>query len=585
MKMNNNALALAIAASLTLSACGGSGGGSSTPTPVTPDPVTPTNTAPTDIAITSVTVDENSAGAVIGALSATDANSADTFTFVADNDMFAISGNELTLKADVMANFESAQTLTTNVTVTDNGDLSFSKEFTITVNDVLDTYKFESKLISGESSVGYGGQSARHALISELNSYIGSGLQADIDANAFADKQAVIDKLNSYFRTTDDQYNNNFALTFLSDSKQAFITDVSSSLKNLVGKIAGNDASRMRKDWNDGTSFVGAAAGMTPETLVDAYFIQLADNAVNANIRRDEATDNEITKVYVNTDGTDLKQLIQKFLLMSVTYSQGTDDYLDEGLTADNIDPRGTGKADTALEHGYDEGFGYFGAARDFLEYNDNELSGKVDAADATTGRIDWNGNHDTNGDGEFDLTSEVNLGNSVNAAKRDRGSKSNANPTDFTKAVMEAFLAGRKIINDNVGTTFTAEQTTALEAQRDIVVATWEKAVAATVIHYINDVSSDLDKSGTAEYNYEDVAKHWSEMKGFALGLQFNPHSPITDAQFAEIHSYLGQKPVLMPFGSADKTDVTAYIVALEKARDVLQSALSFDAENVANW
>ncbi|TWX50225.1 DUF4856 domain-containing protein [Colwellia hornerae] len=577
--MKTNIITLAIVASLTLSACGGSSGGS----PAS-DPVTPTNSAPTNVTITNITVDENSVGAAIGTLSATDANSGDTFTFTTDSDMFVVTGNELSLKADTMANFENAESLAANITVTDNGGLSYSKELTITVNDLLDTYKFESKIIAGESSVGYTGQIARHALIAELAHYIGSGLQADIDANAFIDKQAVLDKLNSYFRTTSNQYENNFSLNFLSDTKQPFITDISSSAKSLDGKIAGRDASRMRKDWTDGTSFVGAGANMTPETLVDAYFNQLADNAVDANIRLDEATNSPITKVYVNTDGTDLKQLLQKFLLMSVTYSQGTDDYLDEGLAIDNIDPRGTGKADTALEHGFDEGFGYFGAARNYLEYTDKEIAGKVKADDATTGRADWNGKHDTDGDALFDLTSEVNLGSSVNAAKRDIGSSTNANPTDFTKDAMEAFLAARKIINDNVGTVFTAEQTTALETQRDNVVNAWEKAIAATVIHYINDLRADLAKSGD-EYNYENVAKHWSEMKGFALGLQFNPYSPITDAQFAEIHVHFGQKPVLLPFGSADKTAVTTYIADLAKARDILQKALGLDADNVANW
>jgi hypothetical protein len=579
MKTNIKTLVLAIAASLTLSACGGS-----STSKASPEPVIPTNTAPTDIAVSNIAVDENVMGAFIGTLSATDADSGDTFTYTTDNELFAITGDELSLKTDAKANFENTESLAANITVTDSGGLSFSKELTITVNDLLDTYKFESKLITGESSVGYTGQIARHALISELTSYIGAGLQADIDANLFADKQAVIDKLNSYFRTTSNQYENNFSLNFLSDTKQPFITDISSSAKNLVGKIAGNDATRMRKDWTDGTSFVGAGAGMTPETLVDAYFDQLADNAVDANIRLDEATNSPITKVYVNTDGTDLKQLLQKFLLMSITYSQATDDYLDEGLAIDNVDPRGTGKADTALEHGFDEGFGYFGAARNYLEYTDKEIAGKVDADDATTGRIDWNGKHDTDGDGLFDLTSEVNLGSSANAAKRDIGSASNANPTDFTKDAMEAFLAARKIINDNVGSVFTAEQTTALEAHRDIVVNAWEKAIAATVIHYINDLRSDLDKSGD-DYNYEDVAKHWSEMKGFALGLQFNPHSPITDAQFAEIHVHFGQKPVLLPFGSADRTALTIYIADLEKARDILQEALGLDADNVANW
>jgi len=580
MIFKRKALALAvIVATSTLTACGGSSSSTPTPTP------TPTNSAPTDIALSVSAVNENVAGAVIGTLSATDADSADTFTYVVDNELFVVEGSELKLAAETALNFEMQESVTVNVTVTDSANATFTKELTVAVTDMLDTYKFISKIETDESSVGYSGQTARHALIAELTNYIGSevGLKADIEANEFADKAAVIEKLNSYFRTTDVQYSNNFELTFMAEAKQAYITDISPSHKNLVGKIAGNDASRMRKEWTNGATFIGAGAGMTPETLVDAYFSQLADNAVDANIRLDEATNNPITKVYVNTDGTDLKQLIQKFLLMSITYSQGTDDYLDEGLAADNTVARGDGKADTALEHGYDEGFGYFGAARDYLEYNDNEIAGKVSSDE--DGRDTWNGKHDTNGDGTYDLTSEVNLGNSVNAAKRDRGSKSNANPTDYTKDAMEAFLAGRKMINDNVGNTFTADEMVALEAQRDIAVGAWEKAVAATVIHYINDVSADLDKSGTDDYDYEDVAKHWSEMKGFALGLQFNPHSPISDEKFAELQSLLGQKPVTMVFGSTDKTAVTAYIDDLASASAILATALELDAENVANW
>jgi hypothetical protein len=579
MQYKTTLLAISIAlATSTLTACGGSSDDTTTPPP--PPPV---NSAPTDISLSNTSVNENEMGAVVGSLTATDADAGDTFTFTTDNAQFTIDGSELMLADGVVMNYEAEDMVTLNVTVTDSASASYTKELTVEVNDLLDTYKFESKLIAGESSIGYSGQTARHALISELNHYIANGLQADIGANAFADKQAVLDKLYSYFNPSDDQYSNNFALNFLADAKQLFITDVSSSLKTLEGKIAGNDASRMHKTWTDGTSFVGAGAGMTPETLVDSYFDQLADNAVDANIRRDEATNTEISKVYVNSDGTDLKQLIQKFLLMSVTYSQGTDDYLDEGLAANNIDPRGDGKADTALEHGYDEGFGYFGAARNFLEYNDNEIAGKVSSDE--DGRSDWNGKHDTDGDGTFDLLSEVNLGNSVNAAKRDRGTKNNTNPTDFTKDAMEAFLAGRKIINDNVGAEFTADQMSELEAQRDIAVSAWEKAVAATVIHYINDVRADLSDSLTDDYNYENVAKHWSEMKGFALGLQFNPHSPITDEQFAQVQAYFGQKPVFVAFGSEDTTAMEAYRADLLLARDILQEALSLDAENVENW
>ena len=48
---------------------------------------------------------------------------------------------------------------------------------------------------------------------------------------------------------------------------------------------------------------------------------------------------------------------------------------------------------DTAMEHAWDEAFGYFGAARDYSRYTDEQLAGKVD--DFT---------FDSNGDGQHRL-------------------------------------------------------------------------------------------------------------------------------------------------------------------------------------
>ena len=53
----------------------------------------------------------------------------------------------------------------------------------------------------------------------------------------------------------------------------------------------------------------------------------------------------------------------------------------------------------------------------------------------------------------------------------------------------MAAFIAGRKIIHDNVGSDLTDEQLAALYVQRDLAIGGWEKALAATAIHYINDL------------------------------------------------------------------------------------------------
>jgi len=576
MNIKKSTLTLAVISSLALSACGGSSSDDAAPV-VTPP--AETNTAPTDITLSNVSVNENSLAAALGDLSATDANSGDTFTFSVSDDRFAVSGNQLSLASGIMLDYEANATIDLDVTVTDSASATFTKTITIEVTDVLDTYTFDSKFIDDASAVSYGGQIARHTLIAELNNYISNGLKDDLDDGTLLDRAAVMAKLNSFFRTTEEQYDN-FPITFMADTQQKFLTDISSSHKDLVGKIAGNDEAGQHKDWDTEFAGWGAKGSTTPEGLIDIYFGQLADNS-EAHLMgtvRQSATGDDISDIYLNTDGTDLKQLIQKFLLMAVAYSQGADDYLDndldgKGLLSD-FNQDGS-KAYSKLEHQFDEGYGYFGASREYLAYNDNELSGKAGEGD----RADWNGHHDTNGDGEFDLMSEVNFGNSVNAAKRDRGTVGNTMPTDYTTDVMNALLEGRKILNDTAGMALTTEQNDALLVQRDIILDRWERSIAATVIHYINDTTADLEALGTDEFNFEDTAKHFSELKGFALGLQFNPHSPITDEQFEQFHTLIGDKPEL------DTANVEAYLEALEDARDILQNALSFDAENVENW
>ena len=570
--MKKTSLTLAIVSALTLSACGGSN--SSDDDASTP----PTNSAPTDISLSASNIDENMAGATIGTLTATDADSGDTHTFTVDDDKFVIEGNELKLAANFTANFETDESLTANVTVTDSAGESFSKALTVEINDLQD-YDFISKFNDGESSVSYTGQTARHVLIAELNHYIGNQLKDDLDNSVLTTRADVLNKLNSYFRTTTEQYDN-FKLNAFDNAEQEFLSNISSSHKNLEEKLAGNDATKQHKDWN-ADDFAGwnATGSITPQGLVEELFDQLADNAaahLSGTVRQD-VNNNDIDAIYLNTDGTDLKQLIQKFLLMAVTYSQGTDDYLEEGLSNDNIEADKGTKPYSSLEHQFDEGFGYFGAARDYLYYTDNEIAGKVKTDE--DGRADWNGQHDTDGDGKIDLTSEIHFGQAINAAKRDRGTKSNTNPTDFTQTTMEAFIAGRMLINEAAGTALTEAQMTELLGYRDIAVDGWEKAIAATVVHYINDTNADLDKFGTNEFDYADLAKHWSEMKGFALGLQFNPHSDITDEQFEELHSLMGVKPVLVA------ADIETYQADLLKARDILAEALSFDDENVENW
>ncbi|HCM48012.1 MAG TPA: DUF4856 domain-containing protein, partial [Colwellia sp.] len=520
--------------------------------------------------------------AEIGMLTATDPNASDTFTFTTDNTDFVITGDMLALAAESSFDFEKTTSVALNVTVTDNGGLAHTQVLTIEVNDALDYYGFMSKVGDvNNSSVSYGGQSARHALIAELKHYIGKGgLQADLDSGMLTTKADVIAKLNSLYNADELSWDT-LPITF-TDAKQTYFNELSSSYKSLKGKVAGQDTGGQHKDWTTEFAGWGEKGSITPVGLIDLYFQQIADIAIdNLGSERVDPITSTIIPVYVTEQGTDLNQLIQKFLLMSVTYSQATDDYLDEakGLAADNIaQDKGT-KDYTSLEHQFDEGFGYFGAARDYLSYNDDEIAGKV-KDDESNGSLAWNGQYDTNGDGLIDLTSEKNFGNSVNAAKRDRGSKDNTAATDYSKQAMDAFLMGRKLINDNAGMTLSDDQMAELLGYRDIAVTAWENAVAGTVIHYINDLQGDLAKIGTDDFSFADTAKHFSELKGFALGLQFNPYSPMTDAQFEAMHVLLKDAPVLT--GSAA---ITEYQADLLEARDILQTALSFDAENVAGW
>ncbi|MCW8877621.1 MAG: cadherin repeat domain-containing protein, partial [Kangiellaceae bacterium] len=307
---------------IALSACGGGSSDS------------PSNRAPTAINLSANSVAENAPGATVGTLSATDPDTGNTFTYTTSHEDFEISmGSTLKLKDDVSFNYEKNPSASVSVTVTDNGGLSHTQSLTVNVTDVLDTYSF----VNGDnnSTVSYSGQITRMALIAELNQYIGSELQDDLISGSLTSRQTVIDKLNSFYEISADDYDlraDTFIIDFIDMPLQTTLRDLSSSQKDLLGKIAGSDAVGQHKDWNNGAfEGWGAAGSTTPHELVQTFFGMLGDHAqtyIDGNTRTD-FNGNEITKIYLTADGRDLKQLIQKFLLGALAFSQGVDDYLD----------------------------------------------------------------------------------------------------------------------------------------------------------------------------------------------------------------------------------------------------------------
>jgi hypothetical protein len=445
------------------------------------------------------------------------------------------------------------------------------------------TYSFDSKLIAGDSSVSHSGQASRHILLNELKHLIASD-----ELQAVASKEAALAKLNAIYAkgTTDENgnlvrtnvYTNGAEATPVNTGvkskdangallglKQADFSEVSAD-KNLQGKMAGKDNLLTHGEfigWAVTTTgddqVKGEGVNAAPELLVQQWFDQIAELAI----------DGDPETKYVTEEGLDLQQLVQKFILGAVTYSQAAEDYLkaDKGLVKQNSAEDKAGKPYTSLEHQWDEGFGYFGAAHDYNLYSDAENKAQQD--------------HDTNLDGTIDLYSEYSFGHSVNAAKRDKGATV---ATDFSKGAMDAFLTGRALIQANYGTDPVLGEGYQAELVKlsKVALENWEKAVAATVVHYINDVISDYATFGTADFNRTNLVKHWSEMKGFALGLQFSPVALISVAQLKAVHDDMAEAPVL---NNADQTAVNAYIEQLKTARSVLQSAYGFNADNVANW
>lgn len=437
------------------------------------------------------------------------------------------------------------------------------------VAGVPDRYEFVSAF--GGSSVAYDGQTFRHLLIEDMKAQLG-GLTARIDdGELFPAPGDVTAELNFYFEFDSDTSGVvPHQKSTSAEALQSTYAEISSG-KDLIGKIAGNDAVGQHKDWSNGLVGWDLEGDDSPERLVRAWFSAIDAAAVaraNGKLPLDPRGA-AITNVSLDAQGRDYQQLLEKFLRGAVAFSQGADDYLDDDLEGKGLNSDHTvaeeGKPWTTLEHAWDEGFGYFGASVAYGSLTDDQIAA---------------GDYDSNQDGKIDLLTEVSWGHSGNAAKRDLGANAAA-PTDFTAEAWAGFAAGRALLAETAGQGLTAEQLAELKAHRDQAILAWEKAIAASVVHYINAVLADMAAMDTDAYSFADHAKHWSEGKGFALAFQFNPHSPMSDADFATLHSLLGEAPALE---SADAEARAAYADGLRAARQLLGETYGFAAENLGD-
>lgn len=466
--------------------------------------------------------------------------------------------------------------------------------------DVPTTYRFER---DGTSTIAHDGQTTRQVLIADLSALMKS-ISADVLAGRNLDRYDTADKVYALLfalyseGALADPNREIPSLVAEGDSTlQSVYADLGDA--NLQAKLAGNDAVTDHKDWdgdrrdddpdtNGQAQFVGWSeaslvidgSGNTgevrsPEALLLGFFYTFADQVAAAATGSSPFPTDATIPVYLTPEGLDLTQLVQKFLLGAVNFSQTADDYLDDdvpgkGLLTPNMLDEDANY--TQLEHAWDEGFGYWGAAADYSQYSDDEVAGEGGRPEYATGYFD------SDEDGLIDLRSEYNFGASVNAAKRDRGA---TQETDFSADADLAWRTGRALITS----AYESGEEVDLDALRQArlqALLNWEKAYAATVIHYINEVLVDMDGIGS-EYSFADHAKHWSELKGFALGLQFNPVSPMSDEDFEILHDRIGDHPV--GASPTNPENDSTYRADLQNARALIGETYGFDSDNIDNW
>lgn len=229
-------------------------------------------------------------------------------------------------------------------------------------------------------------------------------------------------------------------------------------------------------------------------------------------------------------NGVEPAQMIAKGLMGALLYYQATSVYLGEDkMSVDNTDVT-EGKG-TAMQHHWDEAFGYFAAPTDYLTAEEPESSD-----DPTEKAKYW--------------------------AKYANG---RASVVDTREAIFNAFIEGRAAINRND-----------LEA-RDEAIQTirenWEKLAAANAVHYINAAIKNIDDD-----NIGDFYHHWSEGKAFLNALKYNIEKTITNQQLDDLNELLGSSPENQEISREQQRE------NLQEANTILQEVFGFSNAEMLN-
>lgn len=227
----------------------------------------------------------------------------------------------------------------------------------------------------------------------------------------------------------------------------------------------------------------------TEQANFDAYLSALASasrftDSTAAPGQSGIITTNDGQKHYLlNENGVELLQIVEKGLMGACFYYQGSAVYLGEGkMNVDNetVTP-GEG---TAMEHHWDEAFGYLGVPTDFP---------------ANTSGIRFWGKYIN---GRDDLL-------------------------NISTPLMNGMIVGRAAISN--------KDLEVRDAQIPLVRENWELGVAGTALHYLNVGLNNLNTDPAVAYH------GLSEAIAFIMGLKYGPSDKITSAQVDALLVQLG--------------------------------------------
>ena len=153
----------------------------------------------------------------------------------------------------------------------------------------------------------------------------------------------------------------------------------------------------------------------------------------------------------------------------------------------------------------------------------------------------------DQNKDGVVDLKSEMNFAHAYYASSFDKGGK-----TSYLEDITRAFLDGRKLITSANGEKLSDAQRSELMGHVNVINENWQKVIAESVFKYAGSTYKDIvaleiimDANGDTTEAFRKYAKHWGELKGFALALQCGPENLGETA--VKMNRMMGFGPVLL--------------------------------------